>query len=96
MYVGYQANRESDSVCMWDPSTNGVATTQEVIWMNRMYYDQPKDAFFDIKSSPLDAEAKDVDEVIETNDGSMIEDAAGINDESQQSNQLNGQIQCNN
>jgi hypothetical protein len=32
MFVGYPANRESDSVCMWDPSTNGVATTRDVIF----------------------------------------------------------------
>ncbi len=31
MFVGYPANRESDSVCMWDPSTNGVVTTRDVI-----------------------------------------------------------------
>ncbi len=27
MFVGYPANRESDSVLMWDPATNGVMTT---------------------------------------------------------------------
>ena len=39
MFTGYPANRESDSVRMWDPLTNGVATTRDVIWMTRMYYD---------------------------------------------------------
>ena len=39
MFVGYPANRESDSVRMWDPSTNGVVTTRDVIWMKRINYD---------------------------------------------------------
>ena len=30
MFVGYHPNHESDSVCMWDPSTNGVVTTRNV------------------------------------------------------------------
>jgi hypothetical protein len=88
MFVGYPANRESDSVCMWDPSTNGVATTGDVVRMKRMYYDHPKDAFFDIESSPLDTEAKDVDDVIGINDGTAIVGAAETNDETQQSTQV--------
>ncbi len=38
MFVGYPANRESDSVLMWDPTTNGVVTTRNVIWMKPMYF----------------------------------------------------------
>jgi len=58
MFVGYPANRESDSVRMWDPSTNGVVTTRDVIWMKRMYYTRPADAVFDVDSTPLDADAR--------------------------------------
>jgi hypothetical protein len=39
MFVSYLANRESDSVCMWDLSTNGVATNCDVVWMKQMYFD---------------------------------------------------------
>ena len=46
MFIGYPANRESDSVQMWDPTTNGVVTTRDAIWMKRMYFTQPKDAVF--------------------------------------------------
>ena len=88
MFVGYPANRESGSFRTWDPLTNGVATTRDVIWMKRMVYDWPNDAFFDIECSPPDAEAKDVDEVIGTNDGTAIVDAVRTNDESQQSTQV--------
>ena len=38
MFVGYPANRESDSVQMWDPTKNGVVTTRNVIWMKLMYF----------------------------------------------------------
>ena len=53
--------------------------------MKRMYFDRPKYAFFDIETSPLDAKTNDVDDVIETNDGTAFVDAAETNDESQQS-----------
>ena len=42
MFIGYPANRESDSVLMWDPITNGVLITRDVIWMKQMYFTQPK------------------------------------------------------
>ena len=32
MFVGYPENRESDSARMWNPETNGVVTTHDVIW----------------------------------------------------------------
>jgi hypothetical protein len=82
MFVGYPANRESDSVCMWDPSTNGEVTTRDVIWIKRMYYVRPKDVFFDIKYSPLETEVKDAEEVIKLNDGTVIKDSEGTKDES--------------
>ena len=51
MFVGYPANHESDSVLMWDQATTGVVTTRDVIWIKRMYYDQPKDVSFHIEST---------------------------------------------
>ena len=58
---------------MWDPSTNGVVTTCDVIWMKWMYFTYSKDALFDVESIPLDTDAKDVEDVIGANDGSEIE-----------------------
>ena len=40
MFVGYPANREEDSVRMWNPITNGVVTTRDVIWMKRMFFEK--------------------------------------------------------
>ena len=65
---------------MWDPSTNDVVTTRDVIWMKRMYYTRPTDAVFDVDSTPLDADAKDVEDVIETNDGSNVEEVGENNE----------------
>ena len=50
MFIGYPANRESDSVCMWDLTKNGFLTTCDVNWMKWMYFTQPKVAAFDVES----------------------------------------------
>ena len=78
MFIVYVTDRESDSVRMWDPTTNGVVKTCDVIWMKQMYFTQPKDAVFDVESIPLDTDAKDVEDVIGTNDGSEIEEGKNI------------------
>ena len=38
MFVGYPSNRESDSIQMWNPSTNRVMTTRDVIWLKRIVF----------------------------------------------------------
>ncbi len=40
MFVGYPANRETDSVRMWNPDTNGVVKSRDVIWLKRMFFEQ--------------------------------------------------------
>ncbi len=39
MFVGYPANRETDSVRIWNPDKNGVVTSQDVIWLKRMFFE---------------------------------------------------------
>ncbi len=39
MFVRYPANRETDSVRMWNPDTNGVVTSRDVIWLKRMFFE---------------------------------------------------------
>jgi hypothetical protein len=41
MFVGY-SEHESDSVCMWDPSTMRVVMTRDIIWLKRLHF-QPDD-----------------------------------------------------
>ena len=43
MFVGYPMNREEDSVRMWNPQTNRVVVTRDVIWLKRMFYVQEND-----------------------------------------------------
>lgn len=45
MFVGYPPNRESDSVKMWDPNTNGVWTTRDVTFLDMMFYRAPEEEF---------------------------------------------------
>eukprot|EP00985_Skeletonema_marinoi_P020006 scaffold11691_cov76-Skeletonema_marinoi.AAC.1 len=40
MFVGYAANRESDSYVMYNPNTRKTVTTRDVIWMKRMMYEK--------------------------------------------------------
>ena len=37
MFVGY-TEHESDSVCMWDPSTMRVVVTRDVIWLKQLHF----------------------------------------------------------
>ena len=56
--------------------------------MKWIYFDQPKYALLDVKSSPLVTEAKDADDVTGANDVSAIMEVVGSNDYLQQSTQV--------
>ena len=43
MFVGYPVNQEADSVRIWNPITNGVVTTRDVIWLKRMFFERKAD-----------------------------------------------------
>jgi hypothetical protein len=43
MFVGYPDNQEHDSVRMWNPETNGIWTTRDVIWLKRCYFNRTRD-----------------------------------------------------
>jgi hypothetical protein len=40
MFIGYPPNHEGDCYWMWNPVTNGVHTTRDVIWLKRMFYNK--------------------------------------------------------
>jgi hypothetical protein len=44
MFVGYAVDRDSDCVRMYNPETNRVVQTRDVIWLKRMYYEKPEPA----------------------------------------------------
>jgi Reverse transcriptase (RNA-dependent DNA polymerase) len=40
MFVGHARNHDGDCYEMWNPSTNKIYVTRDVIWLNRMYFDE--------------------------------------------------------
>ena len=56
---------------MWNPKTNWVVTTQDVIWMNRLFFEQPThltayvDATYEVKNETDDPNHKEEDNEIE-------------------------------
>ena len=38
MFIGYPIHHEGDCYRMWNPVTNGVHTTRDIIWLQRMFY----------------------------------------------------------
>jgi hypothetical protein len=41
MFVGYAKDHEGDCYQMFNPKTDGVHTTRDVIWLRRMFYPAP-------------------------------------------------------
>jgi hypothetical protein len=71
MFVGYPENREHDSVRMWNPETNGIWTSRDVIWLKRFYFDHIQND--DVVRFEHHGEAKE--EVIGTDSQEVIEDS---------------------
>jgi hypothetical protein len=41
LYLGPAMGHPDDTHIMWDPVTGGVHVTRDVIWLKRMYYNEP-------------------------------------------------------
>ena len=39
MMVGYATDHPCDTYCIWNPVSNGVHVTQDVIWHKKMYFE---------------------------------------------------------
>jgi hypothetical protein len=70
MFVGYPDNREHYSVRMWNPETNGIWTSRDVIWLKRFYIDRVQD-----DGVVLFEHHREAKEVIGTESQEVIEDA---------------------
>jgi hypothetical protein len=44
MFVGYSLDHTADCYEMWNPATSRVHQARDVIWLNRMYYNQKEQA----------------------------------------------------
>ena len=42
MFIGYSTDHAGDCYRMWNPKTNHVHTTRDVLWLKRMYFTRPK------------------------------------------------------
>ena len=79
MFVGYPENWESDSVRMWNPETNGVVTTRDVIWMNKMFFEKPsEDENEDEQMVHLTKAEDETVEVVKSDDESEAGESANI------------------
>ena len=76
MFVGYPFNRESDSIRMWNPGTNRVCTSRDVIWMKLMYYKRTVDGTEYVDREEDDA-AEESDNDSDSDSGSLVESKAG-------------------
>jgi len=72
MFVGYPANRESDSKRMWNAETNRVVVTRDVLWLKRYFYQQKEQLQLDT--------AFDDSEEIRTDDAAEDDDTAEDDD----------------
>jgi hypothetical protein len=45
MMVGYAKDHKGNVYRMWDPDTNGINKTRDVIWLRRMFYEKSKPTF---------------------------------------------------
>ena len=85
MFVGYTMNRESDSKRMWNPATNCVVTTRDIIWMKQMLYRKAQENVMNINEEPAEEVTgesvpskaiEDVSSDVENND-TTVEPEAG-------------------
>ena len=77
MFVGYPFNQESDSVRMWNPLTNRVVITQDIIWMQRMFYEVEKSIELVDNILTTDDAVEDVEEEVEAESNSDNESVDG-------------------
>ena len=74
MFISYPSLRESDSVRMWNPETNRVVTTRDVIWLHRMFFDPSRvsnintfNEISEVNNSEADDDIVDEEAVSESN-----------------------------
>jgi hypothetical protein len=41
MFVGYATDHAGDVYYMWNPKTNGIHVTRDIVWLKRMFYPAP-------------------------------------------------------
>ena len=75
MMVGYSLKHPADCYRMWDPATNGVHLTRDVIWLRRMFYSPTRrqlelnvSDMTDVETGPSDAADSAAGESVDISD----------------------------
>jgi len=84
--VGYAENHAGDTYRMYNPATNGVMETRDIIWLRRMYYakpDKPAEFLREPDIEPVDVDAEVNPDNAEVGEGNTpaIEVGEGANPE---------------
>jgi hypothetical protein len=51
MFVGYSPNHAADTLRMWDPDTKRVNLTRDIVWLNKMFFNNNPD-FINVPERP--------------------------------------------
>ena len=78
MFIGYPPNRESDSVRMWNPSTNRVMVTRDILWLKQMLYEPENMIVMELDPVGMANDATDEHSI--TNDASNDDNYTNDND----------------
>ena len=99
MLVGYALNHDGNVYPMWNPSTNRVLISRDIIWLKRMYFEPKVIPAIEVQPT-IDTDLKisaddedDQDTVVETNkekvdknnanDNSVVEESSSSNEANQ-------------
>ena len=58
MFVGYMKDHAGDIYHMWDPNTNGIHETHDIIWLRRMFFKKLKPTYKVV--APIEFDADDL------------------------------------
>ena len=72
LFIGYATQHEGDCWRMYKPETKRVSQTQDVIWLNRMFYEKPN-AKTTMEDPVIDLEVVKPQEVDECSDNDSVE-----------------------
>jgi len=64
MFVGYAVEAGQQVYRMWNPATNGISQTRDIIWLGRMYFKSPDNKPEAIVEGLLEVEESDEEESV--------------------------------
>ena len=76
MFVGYAIDHDGDVYRMWNPNTNRVLVSRDVIWLKRMYFEPKEIPEIEVQPAIEITKNVDLDEeemvVVEQNETAMM------------------------